>query len=244
MMTWAEFNQAVNELLIVDGVRRGVGVEKFRDRMILAGSRDLQRFIPGLRLTPAEVSFSPSDLTEHSEGKCDVGSLDYEGLRILDVKVRRLPQKMDGVSTYYPIHVYPASKRTTIWDGGHVARSSEYPGKITFDRGKFYTAPTLKENELLQILYQQEINYKPLFSCTLAEKSQKTQFGDDEALAVHYYVKYHFMKDVSDDQNQAQTNFQNYQRERRSIYSNMGNLAPVSNPQSSINQGGLVLGDG
>ena len=243
MKTWAEFNEAVNELLIVDGVRRGVGVEKFRERMILAGARDLQRFVPSLRLVPVELVYSSSDLTEHSEGKCEVGSLDLNGTRILHVKVRRLPQKMDGVSTYYPVHVYPASRRTSILDGGHVARSQDYPGKITFDRGQFYSAPILKEEEVLQILVQQEINYKPLSSCTIEEKNQKTQFGDDEALAVHYYVKYHFMKDISDDQNQAQANLKNYQRERRSIYANRDNLIAVANP-TSLTTGGFVLGDG
>ena len=45
MKTWAQFNEAVSDLLLVDGLRKGRGVERFRDRMILAGVRDLPMFL-------------------------------------------------------------------------------------------------------------------------------------------------------------------------------------------------------
>jgi hypothetical protein len=52
MKTWQEFNDTVNDLLLVDGLRRGRGIERFKDRMIVAGVRDLQSYIP-------EQSFDP-----------------------------------------------------------------------------------------------------------------------------------------------------------------------------------------
>jgi hypothetical protein len=35
MKTWQEFNDTVNDLLLVDGLRRGRGIERFKDRMIV-----------------------------------------------------------------------------------------------------------------------------------------------------------------------------------------------------------------
>lgn len=241
MKTWQEFNDTVNDLLLVDGLRKGRGVEKFRDRMIVAGVRDLMAYIPELRTTPMEESFSKDELELHGEKQCMIGQFDVESARILDVIVRQLPEDDGDVSKYYRLHIYPAYKRHTIFDGGHSKRSANYPGKITFDRGQFYTAPVLEDNETLSILYNQEYVYKPLFEATAEQKAYKTNLGDDAALAVHYFVKYHFMKDVNDDASQAQTNLQNYQRERRKIAVNKPEVLSTQNPVESLDQGGGFL---
>lgn len=244
MKTWTEFNDTVIDLLLIDGLRKGRGVERFRDRMIVAGVRDLQTYIPELRTTPVEVSFSSSDLTEHSEKKCQIGDFDVEATRVLDVVVRALPDNADGVSEYYRLNVYPAYKRHSIFDGGHTKRSKSYPGKICFDRGKFYTAPYLLENETIGVLTNQEYIYKPMFDATPAERSMVTPLGDDAALAVHYFVKYHFMKDVNDNIQGAQTNLQNYQRERRKIKVSKPELMSTLNPAETIGNSGFTIGNG
>lgn len=284
MKTWQEFNDTVNDLLLVDGLRKGRGVEKFRDRMIVAGVRDLMAYIPELRTTPTEETFTKGDelpegysyvptpgysyaaemppnggvwaygpdgsrieiggrgkLELHGENQCMVGQFDVESARVLDVIVRQLPEDDGDISKYYRLHIYPAYKRHTIFDGGHSKRSASYPGKISFDRGQFYTAPVLEDNEILSILYNQEYVYKPLFEATTEQKAYKTNLGDDAALAVHYFVKYHFMKDVNDDASQAQTNLQNYQRERRKIAVNKPEVLSTQNPVESLDQGGGFL---
>lgn len=244
MKTWIEFNETVNDLLLIDGLRKGRGVEKFRDRMIVAGVRDLQSYIPELRTTPTEVSFTKSDLTEHGEKQCQVGEFNVEASRIMDVVVRQLPTGDETVSKYYRLNIYPAYKRHSIFDGGHTTRSINFPGKITFDRGQFYTAPILEDNETLGILYNQEYAFKPMFECTPDQKAYKTKLSDDAALAVHYFVKYHFEKDVNDDTNQAQTNLQNYQRERRKIAVNRPEILTTNNPTESLGEGGFTIGNG
>lgn len=244
MKTWQEFNDTVNDFLLVDGLRKGRGVEKFRDRMIVAGVRDLQAYIPEFRTTPTETSFTKSDLEEHGEKQAHIGQFDVESARILDVVVRVLPTGSETISKYYRPNIYPAHKRHTFFDGGHSKRSANYPGKIAFDRGQFYTAPLLEDNETLSILYNQEYVFKPMFEATAEEKAYKTNFGDDAALAVHYFVKYHFMKDVNDDQGQAQTNLQNYQRERRKLAVNKPEVLSTNNPVESLGEGGFVIGDG
>ena len=212
--------------------------------MIVAGVRDLMAYIPELRTTPADASFDKTDLILHGEEQCMIGEFDVESARILDVVVRVLPEGDDKVSVYYRLNVYPAYKRHTLFDGGHAKRSANYPGKIVFDRGQFYTAPVLEDNETLSILYNQEYVYKPLFEATAEQKAYKTNLGDDAALAVHYFVKYHFMKDVNDDATQAQTNLQNYQRERRKIAVNKPEVLSTKNPVESLGEGGFLIGDG
>lgn len=244
MKTWQEFNDTVNDLLLVDGLRRGRGIERFKDRMIVAGVRDLQSYIPELRTTPKEQTFITSDLEDHAEGKCQIGNFNIDASRVLDVVIRAMPTQEDDVSQYYRPNVYPAYKRYNIFDGGHAARSPQYPGKITFDRGQFYVAPKLLENETLNILYNQEYVYKPLFDCQPEEKAVITPLGDDAALAVHYFVKYHFMKDVNDDTAQAKSNFDNYARERRRIHVNKPELLTNVQPTDVLGSEGFVLGNG
>ena len=243
MKTWQDFNETVNELLLVDGLRKGRGVERYRDRMIVAGARDLQRHVPQYRTLPETIAFESSDLDIHGEGKCNVGSFDYLGARILDCIVRQMPED-GGVSRYFRVRYYPAKARWAILDGGHSPRSNVYPGKICFDSGQFFTGPVLKDNETLNILFSQEYVYKPLFQCTQGDLDRKTPFGDDAALAVHYFVKYHFHKDVNDDQTQAKGNYENYQRERRSLAVNEGELTPTSDPELYFSSNGFVIGNG
>jgi hypothetical protein len=103
----------------------------------------------------------------------------------------------------------------------------------------------LGEDEILSIKFNQEVNYPPLFEATTEEKSQVTPLGQDAALAVYYYVKYHSMKDVNDEQNAAAANFQNYQRERRSLFdAEKYRVANTSSASSSNQTGGFVVGNG
>ena len=244
MKTWQEFNDTVNDMLLIDGLRRGRGVERFKDRMIVAGVKDLQSYIMAYMSTPTELVLDQSDFTIHSEGNCYIGSISLESSRVLDVVVRSLPQEEGDLSKYYRLMVYPAYKRYSIISGTHSKRTAEYPGKICFDRGVIYLAPGLEENETLTILYNQEVQYKPIFECSSDEKTQPTPFGDDAALAVHYFVKYHFHKDVNDDQSQAQENFQNYQRERRSLHWKNKEFIAKGNASSTLTQEGFVVGNG
>jgi hypothetical protein len=243
MKTWQQFNDTVNDMLLIDGLRRGRGVERFKDRMIVAGVKDLQSYIIPFMSTPTELVLGQDDFTIHSEGNCYIGSFDLEASRILDVVVRVLPSDSNQVSKFYRLNIYPAHKRYSIISGSHTKRTIDYPGKICFDRGTIYMAPGLEDNETLSILYNQEIQYKPIFECTSAERTQSTPFGDDAALAVHYFVKYHFHKDVNDDQSQAQENFQNYQRERRSLHWKNREYVSSANPTAQLTQSGFVVGN-
>lgn len=241
MKTWAQFNEAVSDLLLVDGLRKGRGVERFRDRMILAGVRDLQSYVPYYRSIPEEKAYTSSDL-ETVENTYEIGTFDYLGARIHDVIVRVMDE--DEPDTYYrPTH-YSASLRHSIFDGGHKQRSSGYTGKICFDRGKFYSAPLLKDNEVLKILYSVENNYKPLFESNAEERSAVTVLEDDAVMAVHYFVKYHFMKDVNDDAKGAQSNLSYYQKERRKLFSHKRDLAPISDPALTDQGGSFIVGHG
>lgn len=241
MKSWEELNEAVNDLLLVDGLRKGRGVEKFRDRMILAGARDLQAYVPFYRSVPEEKAFTNADL-ENIEDTYEQGTFDYLGARVLDVIVRVMED--DQPDTYFRPSIISASLRHSIFDGGHKQRSHGYTGRVCFDRGKIYSAPILKDNEVMKILFSLEENYKPLFKCTPEERSAKTRFDDDAALAIHYYVKYHFMKDVNDDDNQAQQNLSYYTKERRKLFHGKKELAPVSDPQLTSQEGSFVIGHG
>ncbi len=243
MMTWQEFNDAVGDLLLTDGIRRGRGVEKFRDRMVVAGVRDLQRHIPSLRPTPTTKAWSEGELTKHSEGQCEVGDFDYEATRVHDIVVRRLPTEDNnqGASVYYRPIVIPGHRYYEIIDGGGRDRTTAYPGRISFRLGKFYSEPILRSDETISILYTFENAYKPINACTDAEKAASTPLTDDAALAVHHFVKYHFAKDIDDNQKLATSNFELFKNTRRSIFANSQETVSTSDP--TIPQvGGATVG--
>tara|TARA_B100000212_G_scaffold304685_1_gene252228 strand:+ start:187 stop:924 length:738 start_codon:yes stop_codon:yes gene_type:complete len=245
MKTWQQFNDAVNDLLLVDGVRKGRGIERFRDRHIVNGVRDLQRFISTLRTFDSSKTYGASDFTTHSEGKVQYASFDYELARILDIVIRRLPTEENNqeTSVYYRPTVYPASYLIHLLDGGTSARTIGFPGKVVFDKGKLYTAPLLRDDETMSVEFNQEKNYKPLFEASAAEKSEVTKLGDDEVLAVFHYVKYHFDKDVNADSAASAGNLQIYQQLRRSIYANRRETVETSNP-APIDTTQYVIGNG
>lgn len=240
MKNWEEVNEAVNDLLLVDGLRKGRGVEKFRDRMILAGARDLQSYVPYYRSVPEEKAYTNSDM-ENIEDTYEQGTFDFLGARILDVIVRVME---DGPDSYFRPSIISASLRHSIFDGGHKPRSHGYTGRVCFDRGKIYSAPILKDNEVLKILYSLEENFKPLFKCTPEEREAKVKLDDDAIFAIHYYVKYHFMKDINDDENGAQQNLSYYKQERRKLFQSKRELAPISDPQLTSQGGSFVIGHG
>jgi hypothetical protein len=248
MKTWQAFNDAVNDLLLVDGVRKGRGIERFRDRQIVNGVRDLQRYIPLLRENTGSVSYTSSDLEEHSEGQAEVGDFNFPDARIKDIVIRRLPdaEKNEETSSYYRPKVYNELAKFSLLDGGNSPRSSQNQGKMVFEDGKFYNAPLLEEDETLTIYFTQEKTYKPLFECTGSEREEQTKLGDDEALAVYHYVKYHFQRDVNDDASSAQNNFQIYQQLRRSIFANIREQVGFDTTASTktLGEEGFLLGDG
>ena len=245
MKTWGEFNAAVIDLLLVDGTRRGRGVERFRDRMIVAGVRDLQRNIPDLRSTPAEESFSYGELTENAEKTCEIGDFDYESVRVYGVSVRKLPTEANGqdASVYFYPNILAGHLYRQILDGGGRTRTQAYPGRVCFNQGKFYSEPALMEGEILSILYTAEKYYKPAFDCSAAELAESTPFTDDEVLAVHHYVKYHFAKDVDDNQKLAASNYDLFRDARKSIYANRKEWAATANPTSPT-VGGYTIPNG
>lgn len=249
MKTWKEFNDAVNELLLVDGARKGRGVERFRDRLIVNGVRDLQKYIPALRLSNLSQSYTSSDLTVHSEGQAEQGDFNFAGARFKDIIVRRMPTDDNGLdrSVYYKPKVYSSLARFSILDGGNSPRSATYPGKIFFEEGTFYSAPLLIPEETLTIYFTAEKAYKPYFETTRDEQYEVTKLGDDEALAVSHYVKYHIHRDMNDDQVGAKTNEQLYQRARRELYAHYRDIvdstSTTTNTQTLTDEG-FLIGDG
>lgn len=243
MKSWSDFNEAVVDLLLTDGIRRGRGVEKFRDRMIVAGVRDLQRHIPEFRTVPATDVFSHGELTTHSEGKCEIGDFDYEATRILDIVVRRLPTDTNNLSAsmYYRPKLLASYQHYEIIDGGGRLRTVSYPGRIAFTAGKFYSEPALREDETLSIQYSTEKTYKPLNACSDAEKAEITRLNDDAALAVHHFVKYHFAKDIDDNQKLAASNFELFKNIRRSIFANRKEIMATADP-TTPSVGGATVG--
>jgi len=244
MKTWQEFNDSVNDMLLIDGLRRGRGVERFKDRMIVAGTKDLQGFIPAYMATPTERVFSESEFELHSEGNSSTTEFDVDFARVLDFRIRVLPTEDNPSSVFYKPNLYAGYDRHVLTSGNHSRRTPAYPGKIAFDRGLIYLAPPIQEGEVLSILYNYEVQYKPLFECSADEKAQKTPFGDDAALAVHYFVKYHFHKDVNDDQKQAQDNYKSYTQERRKLHWKMKEF--ISNTDNAttpaLPEDGFIIG--
>jgi hypothetical protein len=248
-MNWNEFNTVVTDLLLVDGVRKGRGVEKYRDRQIVAGVKELQSYIPKLRLRQT-LTYLKGDLTEHADKQAHIGDFDFGRGVLTGVVVRRIPSadnKQEASRYFYP-KSYSPNRYRDIVDGGGRDRSTEYHGRIAFYEGSFYTEPLLRTDEQLKIFWISEYDYRPLFSLDVSspERVLSVPFGDQEALAVSQFVKGAFARDVDDNQKLFQQLEAIYKNTRRQLYADWKKYAPssVGAPTTATvsNQG--VVGNG
>ena len=230
-MTWAEFNEIVRTYLLVDSQRKGRGVQEYIDRMIVAGSIDLQRYVPGIRANQFKyyspstlVEPDPSDLSSVNSEDVDVhqGEFVTAKTRIKQVVIRRIPtgENDQSVSRYFYPRTIPWEQRFTLIDGGVAERTSTIPGRITFGPDRFWLAPKLRDDEAMYIYFEGENHYVPVFRASETEKNVPVVFDDMVAKAVSDYVKSHLAREVDNDLTQYTSYMQMYQKARAQIFLN------------------------
>jgi hypothetical protein len=255
-MTWAEFNEIVRTYLLVDSQRKGKGVQEYIDRMIVAGSIDMQRYVPGIRANQFKyyspstlVEPDPSDLSSVNSEDVDVhqGEFITAKTRIKQVVIRRIPteENEQSVSRYFYPRTIPWEQRFNLIDGGVAERTTTIPGRITFGPDKFWLAPKLRDDEAMYIYFEGENHYIPVFRATETEKNVPVVFDDMVAKAVSDYVKSHLAREVDNDLTQYASYMQMYQKARAQIYLNEKEYQSSSVEQiisSGVGGGGFVVG--
>ena len=255
-MTWAEFNEIVRTYLLVDGERKGRGVQNYIDRMIVAAVIDMQRYIPSLRANQFKF-YSPSNLVEPSPN--DLSTVNSENLdvhqgafltgktRIKQVVIRRIPTEDNGqsVSRYFYPSTIPWETRFVLIDGGISERTTNVPGRITFGPDKFWLAPKLINEEAMYIYYEGENHYAPTFKATAEDKATPVVFDDMVAKATADYVKAHLAREVDNDLTQYQSYLSMYTKARAQVFLNEKEYKSSSVEQvisSGVGGGGFIIG--
>lgn len=254
-MTWEEFNEIVRTYLLVDGDRKGRGVQNYIDRMIVAAVIDMQRYIPSLRAnqfkfySPSNlVEPSPNDLSAVNSENVDVhqGTFTTGKTRIKQVVIRRIPTEDNGQSTsryFYPSTI-PWETRFVLIDGGIAERTTNVPGRISFGPDKFWLAPKLINEEAMYIYYEGENHYTPTFKATAEDKATPVVFDDMVAKATADYVKAHLAREVDNDLTQYQSYLSMYTKARAQVFLNEKEYKSSSVEQvisSGIGGGGFII---
>lgn len=255
-MNWREFNDVVRTYLLVDSQRKGRGVQEYIDRMIVAGSIDVQRYVPSIRANQFKyyspstlVEPNPSDLSSVNSEDIDVqqGEFTSAKTRIKQVVIRRVPtaDNEQSISRYFYPKIIPWEQRFALIDGGVAERTTTIPGRISFGTDKFWVAPKLRDDEALYIYFEGENHYKPIFKATDTEKAVPVVFDDMVAKAISDYVKSHLAREVDNDLNQYASYMQMYNKARAQIYLNEKEYQSSSVEQvisSGVGGGGFVIG--
>ena len=247
-MKWQEFNDITRVYLIVDSERKGRGVQEYIDQMIAASVIDMQRYIPALRENQF-ATFSSSDLSEVNSEELNVEEGEFNGakVRVKQVIVRRIPTADNNqeTSTYYYPSIIPWANRFELIDGGIIDRTNGRPGRVAFGPDEFWSAPKLRDDEVLYIYYEGETHYTPIYRATQTEKDTPVVFDDMVAKASSDYVKAHLAKKVDNDLQQFQAYMQMYSKGRAQVYLNEKEYRTSSVNQllnTGVGSGGFVIG--
>lgn len=182
-MTWLEFKAACETLLTVDGSASRQTIGGYNAILLRNGVYDLQRFIPQLR-TNQRNRYRVSDLAQ--EGEASLGTLpDKASVREAFLVRKTCPCNM------FPLLPYQWEYRfDLICDK---PRRHEWPYYISIDpsASEFMVYPKIKEDDELWIYWD---GMKTDFSDT-----DTVRFGEEEALAVSYYIKGHITREVDKD---------------------------------------------
>ena len=243
-MNWEEFNEVVRIFLLVDKDRKGKGVQEYIDRMIVASVIDLQRYVPALKKHAYDY-FSPYNLVDANLGynliNVDIPNADgyhlnspdelpdidvhqgkfFSGKSIIkEIVIRRVPTVENGqkVSRYFYPNRIPWEKRHTLIDGGIVERTTNIPGRISFSKSHFWTAPKLRDDEAIYIHYEGEVQYAPMYRASTEATEALVVFDDIVAKASADYVKAHLAREVDNDLNQFNSYWQMYRKQRAEIH--------------------------
>lgn len=182
-MTWAEFRSACETLLTVDGSSSRQTIGGFNAILLRNGVSDLQRFIPQLKSNQRNT-WRVGDLAQ--EGETSVGALpDKARAREAFIIRKTCP------CTIFPLVPYQWEYRfDLICDK---PRRHEWPFYISIDPSatEFMVYPKIKEDDELWIFWD---GFKTDFA-----DGDPVRLGEEEALAVSYYIKAHITREVDKD---------------------------------------------
>lgn len=182
-MTWAEFKAACETLLTVDGSASRQTIGGYNAIILRNGVSDLQRFIPQLRSNQRNT-WRVKDVAQ--EGETSTGTLPDKAF----------PREAFIVKKTCPCNVFPLVPYQWEYRFDLICdkpRRHEWPYYISIDPSatEFMVYPKLQDDDELWI-------YWDGFKADYAD-GDPVRFGDEEALAVSYYMKSHITLEVDKD---------------------------------------------
>lgn len=182
-MTFLQLKQSVETLLTVDGSASRQTIGGYNAILLRNGIADLQRFIPQLR-TNQRNSYKVEDLIQ--EGETSVGTLpDKASVREAFLIRKGCPCMM------FPLVPYQWEYRFDLVCDK--PRRHAWPYYIAIDPSatEFLVYPKIKEDDELWIYWDgMKTDYAD---------ADPVRFGEEEALAVSYYIKAHITREVDKD---------------------------------------------
>lgn len=238
-MNWKEFNDLTRTYLLVDAERKGRGIQKYIDQLIIAGVKNLQEYISAFRDRNVNVYFE-NDLTEVTAGRNSV-SKEFNPINaeLEEVIVSGLVSEDGEERWFLGVQVVPWSNRFLVINGCP-ARTNNYAGKITFGDGRFYLCAPLVDNQKLYIYWK---GIKDTY-----DDDDLVIFDDMTAKAVADYVKAHLNREVDKDVNLYKSYLEMYSKQRQELhikwkdYNHTTAVDHADGTDTTTGIGGFVIG--
>ena len=208
-MKWSEFKDKVRVNLLVDADRKGRGIQKYINQLMISGVVNLQDYVDAFKARNINTFFA-SDMQEVPTGRNSVESqFAPTHATINSVVVSGLREEDSAERWYSYVEVVPWSARYRVINGCPV-RSSSYAGRVAFGDGKLYLCSPLVDDQKLYVYWSGiKQNY---------DDEDLVIYDDLAAKAVSDYIKAHLNREVDKDVGLYKSYMEIYAKERQELY--------------------------
>ncbi len=232
-MKWSEFKELVRTNLLVDADRKGRGIQKYINQLMVSGVINLQDYIDAFKSRNINTFF-PSDMFSVPTGR-NSSEVEFSPTHatVESVIVSGLFNDDTSERWYSYVDVVPWSSRYSVTNGCPT-RTRAYSGRVTFGDGRLYLCSPLAEHEKLYV-YWSGVKQK-------YEDDDLVIYDDASAKAVSDYIKAHLNREVDKDVAMYESYMKMYSKQRQELhrvwknYNNTTAIDHASNQSTGISE--------
>lgn len=207
-MKWSEFQDKVRVNLLVDADRKGRGIQKYINQLMVSAVVNLQDYIEAFKARNVNSFFS-DDMLAVPTG-INSGEVQFSPTHATINSVVVSGIKSDGVQRWYSyVELVPWTSRYRVIDGCPT-RNSGYSGRATFGDGKLYLCSPLVDEQRLYVYWS---GIKQAY-----DPDDLVIYDDASAKAVSDYIKAHLNREVDKDIALYKSYMEMYNKQRQELH--------------------------
>jgi hypothetical protein len=238
-MKWSEFQDKVRVNLLVDADRKGRGIQKYINQLMVSAVVNLQDYIDAFKARNVNTFFASDMLPVPTGNNSSEVQFTPTHATIDSVVVSGLKGDDDSQRWFSYVEIVPWGSRFRVIDGCPT-RNSGYAGRVTFGDGKLYLCSPLVDDQKLYIYWTGiKQSYDP---------DDLVIYDDSSAKAVADYIKAHLNREVDKDVGLYKSYIDMYNKQRQElhrVWKDFNHTTAIDHAQSQstgIGSGGFTIG--